>query len=117
MDIADGGVRLHGVADPPARYRAGDALTSRDGLRFARRLLPAIEGRRFDIIDCAAMPRLPFYATWLGGWLAESPVVATWFEFDGNSDQPAAAKEWANACRTHGVPVRGGWPPPRGGDD
>lgn len=89
MDITDGGVRLHGVAAPPARYRAGDALTSRDGLRFARRLLPAIEGRRFDIVDCAAMPRLPFYATWFGAWLAESPVIATWFEFDGTSDQPA----------------------------
>jgi glycosyltransferase involved in cell wall biosynthesis len=82
-DITDGGVHLHGVSDVPARYEAGGQLKRGDALRFARRVLPAIEGRRFDVIDCAATPRLPFYATWLGGWLSESPVVATWFEFGG----------------------------------
>jgi glycosyltransferase involved in cell wall biosynthesis len=81
-DISDGGVLLHGVADVPARYEAGGQPERRDTLRFARRVLPAIEGRRFDVIDCAATPRLPYYAAWLGGWLAESPVVATWHEFD-----------------------------------
>jgi L-malate glycosyltransferase len=84
-DITDGGVHLHGIAEMPPRYEAGGRLKRRDALRFARRVLPAVEGRRFDVIDCAATPRLPFYATWLGGWLAENPVVATWLEFEGNA--------------------------------
>jgi glycosyltransferase involved in cell wall biosynthesis len=88
-DITDGGVHLHGVADVPSRYEAGGQLKRRDALRFARRVLPAIEGRRFDVIDCGATPRLPFYATWFGGWLAESPAVVTWFEFEGNDRHPA----------------------------
>ena len=104
-DISDGGVRLHGVADPPARYQAGSPLTSRDELRFARRLLPAIEGRPFDVIDCAATPRIPFYATWLGAWLAESPVVATWSEFDDSSDQPAGG-QGARTRWPHGLSSR-----------
>jgi len=87
-DISDGGVLLHGVADPPARYEAGRRLTRREAIRFARGLLPAIQSRRFDVIDCSAKPRLPFYATWLGAWLAESPLLVTWHELgdDHRSD-------------------------------
>lgn len=92
-DISDGGVHLHGVADAPARYEAGIQLTRREASRFARRVLPAIESHRFDIIDCAATPRLPFYATWFGGWLAESPVVASWFEFDGNGHHSGGGRD------------------------
>lgn len=80
-DITDGGVLLHGVADPPARYQAGGRLARGDALRLARGLLAATRGRRFDVIDCSATPRLPFYATWLGAWLAESPLLVTWHEF------------------------------------
>lgn len=91
-DITDGGVHLHGIADLPSQYKAGGQLKRRDALRFARGVLPAVEGRRFDVIDCAATPRLPFYATWIGAWLAESPVVATWHEFEGNEHAAAGGR-------------------------
>lgn len=79
-DISDGGVLLHGVADPPTRYEAGGRLSRPEAIGFSRGLLSAVKSRRFDVIDCSAAPRLPLYATGLGAWLAESPLVVTWHE-------------------------------------
>ena len=89
-DISDGGVLLHGVADPPARYQAGSRLTGPETLRFARGLLSAVKSRRFDVVDCSAALRLPLYAAWLGAWTAESPMVVTWNELldDHEEDVP-----------------------------
>ena len=93
-DITDGGVLLHGVADPPAQYQTGGRLAYGDAIRLARGLLPAIRGRRFDVIDCAATPRLPFYATWLGAWLAESPLLVTWQEFPHDDPNDPERPAW-----------------------
>ena len=93
-DITDGGVLLHGVADPPARYQAGGRLARGDAVRLARGLLPAIKGRRFDVIDCAATPRLPLYATWLGAWLAESHLLVTWHELPHHDRNDPGRPAW-----------------------
>jgi glycosyltransferase involved in cell wall biosynthesis len=93
-DISDGGVLLHGVADPPARYEAGGRLMRDEAIRFARGLLPAIKSRHFDVIDCSAKPRLPFYATWLGAWLAESPMIVTWHELGDEHRNEVGRRGW-----------------------
>lgn len=93
-DIYDSGVQLHGVADLPDRYEPGGQLTRRDALGFARRLMPAITARGFDVIDFSATPSLSMYAAGLGAWLAESPLVVTWHEL-GTEQQ--------------GEPARAGW--------
>ena len=76
-------------------------------------VLPAIEGRRFDVIDCAATPRLPFYATWLGGgW----PRVRSWLHGQVRRQWPTSPAAWsrgprgrlARPCGALGAPSCGG---------
>jgi glycosyltransferase involved in cell wall biosynthesis len=93
-DIFDSGVLLHGVADPPDGYEAGGQLTRRDGLGFARRLMAAITGRGFDVIDFSATPSLSLYAAGLGAWLAESPLVVTWHEVGAEGQGEPARAGW-----------------------
>jgi glycosyltransferase involved in cell wall biosynthesis len=89
-DIYDSGVQLHGVADLPDRYEPGGQLTRRDALGFARRLMSAITGRGYDVIDFSATPSLSMYAAGLGAWLAESPLVVTWHEL--GTEQPGEGR-------------------------
>jgi len=105
-DISDGGVLLHGIADPPTRYEAGGRLTRREAMGFSRGLLSAIKRRRFDVIDCSARPRLPFYATWLGAWLAESPMIVTWHELGDDHRDDVGRHGW-KARLAQGIRARG----------
>lgn len=93
-DITDGGVLLHGVADPPAGLEPGRPLSPREALRFTGKLLPAIGRRRFDVIDYAATPSLSLTATGLGAWLAESPVVITWHELQDPDRSDHDSRGW-----------------------
>ena len=92
------GITLHGVGTPPKLYGADGKRTVREAVAFARRLAPALLGRRLDVIDCSATPYLPLYAAAAAARLSGTPLVATWHEVWGEHwreylpDRPAVAR-------------------------
>lgn len=77
------GIALHGVGKPERMYGADGKRTVREAVSFAARIMPAIRGGRYDIIDCSATPYVPLYSCWLAARSVRTPVVATWHEFWG----------------------------------
>ncbi|MGH2489635.1 MAG: glycosyltransferase family 4 protein [Candidatus Limnocylindria bacterium] len=77
------GVVLHGVGTPERMYGADGKRTVREAISFAARIMPAIRGGRYDVIDCSATPYVPLYSCWLAARTTRTPVVATWHEFWG----------------------------------
>jgi len=82
-DTTQNGVALHGVGAPELMYGADGKRTVHEALSFAARLMPAVWGRNYDVIDCAATPYLPLYACWLAA-RRTTRLVATWHEFWGD---------------------------------
>ena len=77
------GVRLIGIGRAPALYGADGKRRIREVLGFSLRILPALLRHRVDVIDCAAVPTLPLYATWLAATITRTPLVVTWHEYWG----------------------------------
>lgn len=77
------GIALHGVGKPERMYGADGKRTVREAISFAARIMPAIRGGRYDIIDCSATPYVPLYSCWLAARSVGTPLVATWHEFWG----------------------------------
>jgi glycosyltransferase involved in cell wall biosynthesis len=77
------GMTFHGVGRPPGLYGSDGKRTVREAVGFSARLPRALLRERFDVIDCAATPYLPLYATWLATRLTRTRLIATWHEFWG----------------------------------
>jgi glycosyltransferase involved in cell wall biosynthesis len=78
------GIALHGVGAPQRMYGADGKRTVHEAVSFAARLMPAVRGGRYDVIDCAATPYVPLYACSLAARFTKTRVVATWHEFWGD---------------------------------
>jgi glycosyltransferase involved in cell wall biosynthesis len=77
------GMTFHGVGRPPGLYGRDGKRTVREAVGFSARLPRVLLRERFDVIDCAATPYLPLYATWLATRLRRTRLIATWHEFWG----------------------------------
>jgi glycosyltransferase involved in cell wall biosynthesis len=82
-DTTQDGIALHGVGAPARMYGADGKRTVREAVSFAARLMPAVRGGRYDVIDCAATPYVPLYACSLAARFTKTRIVATWHEFWG----------------------------------
>jgi glycosyltransferase involved in cell wall biosynthesis len=82
-DTVRSGVRLIGVGPAPMLYGADGKRRIKEVLAFSLRIFPALLRQRVDVIDCAAVPTLPLYATWLAAKITRTPLVVTWHEYWG----------------------------------
>jgi glycosyltransferase involved in cell wall biosynthesis len=76
------GVTLHGVGQPTELYVDGRRSIS-EALSYAARLVPALVGERFDVIDCQEFPFFPTFSGRLAS-LTSGSLLLTWHEVWGD---------------------------------
>lgn len=77
------GITLHAVCEPQELYVDG-RRSIREALWFAARLFPALDGAKYDVVDCQCFPYFPCFPAKLRTLTSRSNFVITWHEVWGD---------------------------------